>query len=409
MSQIETLIRHENEHTALKFRPTLYLRHEYDQLLRDIVALANADVRGERIIVLGVDARGNARSLIGVPRGMSVVHGTFEGLVQKHIEPSLRVRYGTCEIDGLTFGVLSITGCTNQPYLVSNPLAPALRRGEGWIRRGVEQLPLGRADLDRMYASRFEGGLFRGGIKVGFKGPKLVSSLMLRAIDVYEPPSARAAARLKAAIEAHTELERTKFHSTRIMRLTHLRLFGHEAPYRSKSLEQLRLDLEHVLDEYREDDSYYRFEKLGHRVNFTLVNRGTEPIADASVRIELPNGAGIEVAPRIFKSRPAADQSVPAAAAGQATTDYPSVTATEETITIERNLGDVACDSPVDLLREPLRMVITERAIGRRLPVRVAVHGRNLPAPIVVALCIAGAARGERQQERRAATRKIKG
>jgi len=408
LSQIETLIRHENEHTALKFRPTLYLRHEYDQLLRDIVALANADVRGERIIVLGVDALGGNRTLIGVPREMSVVHGTFEGLVQKHIEPPLRVRYGTCEMDGLIFGVLSITGCTNQPYLVSNPLAPALRRGEGWIRRGVEQLPLGRADLDRMYASRLEDGVFRGGIKVGFKGPKLVSSLVLRAIDAYEPPSAQAAAKLKAAIEAHTELERTKFLSTRIMRLTHLRLFGHEAPYRSKSLEQLRLDLEHVLDEYREEDGYYRFEELGHRVNFTLINRGTEPVADASVSIELPNGAGIEVAPRIFMSRPTGEKSAPTAATGQSTADYPSVTVTEKTITIARNLGAVACDSPVDLLREPLRMVITERAIGRRLPVRVTVHGRNLPAPIVVTLCIEGAAHRERQQEDKAAT-KVKG
>ena len=402
MSQIETLIRHESEHTALKFRSTLYLRHEYDQLLRDIVALANADVRGERIIVLGVDARGEARKLIGVPREMSVVHGTFEGLVQKHVEPALKVRYGTCEIDGLIFGVLIITGCTNQPYLISNPIPPGLRRGEGWIRRGVEQLPLGRADLDRMYASRFESGLFRGGIKVGFKGPKLKSSLVLRAIDAYEPPSARAAAKLKAAIDAQQELERTKFLSTRIMRLTHLRLFGHEAPYRSKSLEQLRLDLAHVLDNYREEDQYYRFEELGHRVNFTLVNRGTEPIADASVTIELPDHAGIEVAPRIFSRGPGAEEGVSTAAATQSAADYPSVTTAGKTITIVRNLGEVACDSPTDLLSEPLRVVINERAIGRRLPLRVTIHGRNLPAPIVVTLSIAGAAGVERQQEKMA-------
>jgi hypothetical protein len=391
LSQIETLIRQDNEHTALKFRPTLYLRHEYDQALRDIVALANADVRGERVIVLGVDAPAGERRLLGIPPQMTVASGTYESLVEKHIEPPLRVRFSICELDGLRFGVLSIAECNNPPYLIGHPLAPGLRRGEGWIRRGVEQLPLGRADFDRMYARRMESDLFRGGVKVGFMGAKLAATLALRAVDSYEPPSARAAARLKAAIEAHEDLERVKNPAgSRIMRLTHLRVFGHDAPYRSKSLEQLRFDLEHLAEQYREEDGHYRFERLGHRVNLTLINRGTQTITDTAVTVEIPNDAGIEIAPRIFRTRRAADER-PVPAAARSGDAYPAVVISGKTIRISASLGDVPCDSPMKVFREPLRVVVTRSAIDRRAPLRVTIHGRNLPVPIVATLSIMGA------------------
>lgn len=412
MSEIETLIRYENGHTALKFRPTQYQRHEYDQLLRDVIALANADVRGERIIVLGVEMHADARRLIGFPREQCIVSGTYENLVQQHVEPPLRVRYRACELEDNWFGLLTITGCNNQPYLISNPLPPGLRRGEGWIRRGVEQLPLVRADLDRIYTRRLDDGVFHGGIKVGFKGPKPSSSIVLRAIGPYESPSARASAKLAAAIDVHDMLARAKnLASSTIKRLMHLRVFGHDTPYRPKSIERMRLDLDCVAEEYREEDDHHRFERLGHRVNITLINRGTQTVVDASASVELPNGAGVEVAPRMFVSRSAAQHGHTHAAGAASRTDYPPVTATDKLIRITASLGDVPCDSPVDLFREPLRVVINERAIGRKVPVRVTVHGRNLPAPIVVTLCIVGAASRQASHEEKsgggAATRKV--
>jgi len=403
LSQFETLIRYENEHSSLKFRPTQYLRHEHDELLRDVVALANANAQGERVIVLGVEVSGDSRRLIGFPREQCVVSGTYEGLVQKHIEPPLRVRYRVCEIEGKWIGLLTISGCTNQPYLISNPLSPNLRSGEAWIRRGVEQMPLARADLDRMYARKHDDGLFRGGIKVGFSGPKPASNIVLRAIGPYESPSAQASAKLAAAIQAREMLASAKnVASSTIIRLTHLRLFGHEAPYRSKSLEQLRLDLDSIAEEYREEDAHHRFERLGHRINFTLVNRGTDTIVDALASIELPDGVGVEVATRLFVSHSAdaANGSKPTIGS-PSTADYPPVTASDKTVRITASLGDVARDSRVELFREPLRVVINEDGIGRRVPVRVTIHGRNLPAPIVATLCIVGAASKRAQKDKK--------
>jgi hypothetical protein len=242
-----------------------------------------------------------------------------------------------------------------------------------------------------MYARRLDSEIFQGGIKVGFAGSKLLSKIRLSTIGPYERPSQQAAAKLSAAIEVHEMLSRAKtLASSTIRRLTHLRLFGHDAPYKVPSLERLRLDRDSVADEYREEDAYQRFERLGHRVNFTLINRGTQTIVDASARIELPNGAGVEVAPRLFVSRDS--EPGQASAAGAARVDYPPVTMTDELIRVTASLGDVARDSPVTLFREPLRVVINERAVGRKVPVRVTLYGRNLPTPIVATLCVVGTA-----------------
>jgi hypothetical protein len=402
LSQIETLIRYENEHTALKFRPTQYFKHQYDELLRDVVALANADANGERVIVLGVEINSDSRRLIGFPREQCVVSGTYEAMVQKHIEPPLRVRYRTCDIEGKCIGLLTISDCNNPPYLISNPLPPNVRSGEAWIRRGAEQMPLARADLDRMYSRRLDDGLFRGGVKVGFAGPKPLSSIVLSAIGPYQSPSAQASAKLAAAIQAREMLASAKnVASSAIIRLTHLRLFGHDAPYRTKSLEQLRLDLQSIAEDYREQDAHHRFEKLGHRVNFTLINRGTDTIVDASASIELPNGAGVEVAPRIFASlAPDALKGSKATSALPSSADYPPVTVSERTVRITSSIGDVPRDAHVDLFREPLRVVVNDKGIGSKVPVRVTIHGRNLPAPIVVTLCIVGARSGQAREER---------
>jgi hypothetical protein len=62
-----------------------------------------------------------------------------------------------------------------------------------------------------------------------------------------------------------------------------------------------------------------------------------------------------------------------------------------KTIRISASLGDVPCDSPMKVFREPLRVVVTRSAIDRRAPLRVTIHGRNLPVPIVATLSIMGA------------------
>ncbi len=394
MARIEDLIRYQNEHTALQLRPTQYGTHEYDRFLQDVLAMANAEVRGQRIIILGAGSDPvQGRTLTGFRREELDSLRVYKQLVETHIEPPIELRCRACQIDERWFGVLLLDECKDPPYVLKHDLPPALKAGDSWIRRGTTQSRLLRRDLDRCYARKLERSVFRARIDIGFHGSRLSKSIEVPALADYQPPSAVASARLRTVIEARELLERNRqLVSTAIRRLTHVRVYGDDVNYESRSLERLQLDLEGVSAQYREKDLYCRYEKLGQRINLTAVNRSAEPIIDGSVTLLLPADAGIEVAPAIFEDRLLSIEKAAAPAALTNHAAYPTVGASAGFIRITATVGDLPCNTPRDLFREPLRVVATETAIGRTIPLELTLHGRNLAAPVVTRLTFKGVA-----------------
>lgn len=67
MSTFDEYVKFDNENAALAFRGQQYLEFEYEGLLRDVMGMANADVSGDRYIVLGIEQEpGKARVLATV-------------------------------------------------------------------------------------------------------------------------------------------------------------------------------------------------------------------------------------------------------------------------------------------------------------------------------------------------------
>lgn len=394
MARIEDLIRTEDEHTALQLRPTQYGRLEYDRFLQDVLAMANAEVRGARIIILGAGSdpvRG--RIATGFRREELDSLRVYKQLARTHIEPPIDLQCRVYQVDERWFGVLLLDECSDPPYVLKHDLPPALKAGDGWIRHGTAQRRLLRRDLDRFYARKRERPVLSARVDIGFRGTELSQSIDIPTLADYQPPSAAASARLRTIIEARELLERNRqLVSTAIMRLTHVRVFGDDVNYESRSLERLRRDLESVSAQYREKDLYYRYEKLGRRINLTAVNRSAEPIIDGSVTLVLPEGTGIEVAPAIFENRLVSVEkaAAPAALCGHAA--YPTVGASGGFIRITASVGELSCNAPTDLFREPLRIVATESAIGRTIPLELTLSGRNLAEPVVTRLAIKGIA-----------------
>jgi hypothetical protein len=52
MRNVSDIIRFEREHTALDFKQAQYVRAQHEALLKDFMAMANADVDGERHILI---------------------------------------------------------------------------------------------------------------------------------------------------------------------------------------------------------------------------------------------------------------------------------------------------------------------------------------------------------------------
>ena len=55
----ENIIKYENEHSGLDFKSVQYDKKTHAPFLKDIIALANAEVEGDRIIIIGIKHKPN--------------------------------------------------------------------------------------------------------------------------------------------------------------------------------------------------------------------------------------------------------------------------------------------------------------------------------------------------------------
>ena len=129
------LIQYENEKTGLDFKAVVYKADKFDDLLKDIMAMANAALEEDRYIVVGVKHYPNSeRAFLGVEEFMD--DATYYQLVHSNIEPDIQFEYFHVEVEDKKVGVFRIYHCDNQPYLMKKD-TKNLRRGDGFIRKGT--------------------------------------------------------------------------------------------------------------------------------------------------------------------------------------------------------------------------------------------------------------------------------
>ena len=159
IKQFEDLIRYENEGTFLDFKATQYKKEAYVALLKDVLAMANATLPGDKYIIIGVKALADGtREFPGIQEEF-VDEATYQQLIHANVEPEITITYCPVQWDGKLLGVFTIKACTDKPYMMkkaygSSPTDEAaskiLRAGEIWIRKGSSQYPVLRRDLDNM-------------------------------------------------------------------------------------------------------------------------------------------------------------------------------------------------------------------------------------------------------------------
>ena len=158
MSKLEDLVLFESANSALAFRERAYAADEAALLLQDLLALANADVEGPRFLFVGVhDSTDGSRVLSGLSAdAMARLKRTVPALVSGAVEPPFKIVIRALKVQQAKIGLVCLSECHNPPYLLAKDVA-GLPAGIGWVRRGTRQLPLLRADLERMFASRLGG------------------------------------------------------------------------------------------------------------------------------------------------------------------------------------------------------------------------------------------------------------
>jgi hypothetical protein len=379
MDRLLKIARSATPESGVQFRPEAYGNESLRAFLRDVLALANASVEGNRYIVVGVDFddKGRKRTHAIDAEDFSG-KPSYQSLANEFIEPPIRIRYKPVSFDGTRIGVFEIGDCQDRPYMMRADFSEQLRRGDAYKRVKNAPVKMGRRKLMELFERKFRDSVSAGDIEVGFPGEIIHKELTLPTCDLSSMPSAIASAKLEEMLTIRRNVSRNSGSTTIVARLTHARLYGTEDPYVDRSPEDIMAELNQIRSRYRNQDNHFLFDERAQQVQLVVYNQGEEPIVDASLSIALPNHNAFYVADRLPK-RPINDRYVDRTPDEIAS--YPAVTLKDDSVNIMAKIGDIPPGEPVEIFTSPLLFCVGDDLRGRRFGIRYSLNGQNLRAP----------------------------
>jgi hypothetical protein len=378
MKRLGKIVRSATPSTGIQFRPSEYGSAGARDFLRDIIALANAPVEGQRYILVGAEIDAKGRKLLReVDREDFTGNPSYQALANEFIEPPVRIKYQPVVVDGKRIGVYEIGDCQDRPYMMRVDHSETLRRGDAYTRANDRAVKMGRRQLQSLFEQKFRESVSDASIEFGFPGEIIHKDRKIAVCDLAQLPSAVATAKLKQLIDIKSGMK-SSGSTTMVARLTHARLFGTDSPYEDRSPDELAAEMRQIRQRYRSQDEHYLFEQHSQELQFVIFNQGDEIIRDASLSLVMPNHSAFYVAsqlPRILQD----DRFVDRTPAEQA--DYPSVALSDDNVQVSSKVGDIASGELIEIFTAPLRVCAGADLSGRRFGVQYSLFAKNLRVP----------------------------
>lgn len=354
-----------------QFRKEPYGPGGIRNFLRDVMALANADVEGPRYIIIGVEVdSGGNRSFRPVNSRDFDGKPDYVSLVCDHIEPQLDIRYERAFINGQQVGCFEITNCRERPYMMRIDYSDTLRRGDAYLRVNDAAIKMGRQQLLSRFKAQFQNSVSANNIEVGFAGEVIRKDLQLVCRDLTELPSMLAAAKIDGLIQAQLETKGSGEDSL-MARMIHARLFGSDDPYVSRSPEELLLEKGQIRSRYALEDRKYMFGNGAGRIQTVVYNQSDEAILDASLVMLVPKADELHIADRPPEVEERLDDD----------SQYPAVDVLKNAIRITQRIGDIPAGQPHAIFPTPVLVCVGPALAGRRFGIRYILTGQNLRTP----------------------------
>ena len=378
MKRLGKIVRSATPSTGVQFRPSEYGSAGARDFLRDIIALANAPMEGQRYIIVGAEIDAKGRKLLReVDREDFTGNPSYQALANEFIEPPVRIKYQPVMVDGKRIGVYEIGDCQDRPYMMRVDHSETLRRGDAYTRANDRAVKMGRRQLQSLFEQKFRESVSDASIEFGFPGEIIHKDRKIAVCDLARLPSAVATAKLKQLIDIKSGMK-SSGSTTMVARLTHARLFGTDSPYEDRSPDELAAEMRQIRQRYRSQDEHYLFEQHSQELQFVIFNQGDEIIRDASLSLVMPNHSAFYVAsqlPRILQD----DRFVDRTPAEQA--DYPSVALSDDNVQVSSKVGDIESGELIEIFTAPLRVCAGADLSGRRFGVQYSLFAKNLRAP----------------------------
>ena len=376
MQHLADIARTASPSNAIQLRRDHYDADSVREFLKDVIAIANAPVEGNRYILTGCVATDGKRRVVGIDPDTGCQSIDWRGLVGEYVEPPIRLRFDTIHVDGHKVGAFQVGDCQDRPYMMRIDHSEALRRGDAYMRVNDVAVKLGRRQLQGLFEERFRESIATATVEVGFSGDIVHKELKLATVNLDQLPSRIASAKLR-----ELQAARRGGHgaTTRLVRLTHARLFGTEHPYEDRTADELRDEVRAIGEQYRDADSRYLFTDAAHPVQLVVANQGDEALRDASLQVTLPRHPALRVMDRVPQD--AANDTL-GFMADELISNYPAVRLGQRAVHVSSTLGDIGPGALAPVFSEPLRICAEPGLGGKRMGLDYVLFARNLREPV---------------------------
>ena len=387
MINVDNLIKYENENTSLEFKAIQYKKSQHEDLIKDIMSMANADVENDRYIIIGVSHKSSGdREILNIKKGDFIDSAIYQQIIRENIEPDIKLDYSPYKYKGKLLGIFKISGCSDKPYTMKKDFVK-LKKGDSFIRKGTHVSRMTRRDLDVIFEKKIKKDRFDGKIQLSFSGYISSQEIELVAIGEIKLPSQQAAEKIKSIIKEKKQIAKMKTQNTgltgifAIPELQQQIIFTNPLapiPYEQRTLKELQKNLKEVGQTYYDDDRYEHFELNSHKINISILNEGHKYIEDASIQLQIKKIQGLFISDKVYEK----PKFVIAHVSSYESMNYPEVDYTKSSIFIYQTIGDVKHRLPIDAFKVPIRIMFLDQLVGKVIKIKCKIFGKNIIEPL---------------------------
>ena len=349
---------------------------DQEELVKEVIGLANAVVDGPRHILFGINAGTMEGSgMVGISESAMADLKKAHRLISALIEPAPHLAFIFDRIGGKLIGALEIDGCDEGPYTVGQDFSEELARGQVWIREGKD-LRLADADAGEPAPVHLPEPIKTTeptSIEVGFNDQPDCNYIEMTVPDTSDPPFAKDKEDVTQSLNLKAQIKEIVGTSTNaILRLG-------RGPVNVIAADSDGSDDESQTDVFKatavlvgKAEDHYFFEEQALELNLAVCNKGDVGVEGVSIELGFPRLPDFDVADRLYVSPFDKRSSVEMKNLG-----YPKVERHDDGILVRSTIGTLNPGNSAQAFKCPLRLAVGPGMNGRKLAIIYALRGQN--------------------------------
>ena len=376
MSSIEDLIQYHQECEFLDFKQEEYKSIKKHELIKDVLAFANADHEGDKFIIIGIKKVQNIVTVFEIENADDA--GIIQQIITDNIKPHLNVSYTDYPYLGKNILILTIHNPSNKPYatkkVVNLPSGKLFLKEDAMkIRVGSINIDMRLEDLKRIMSTENSKNKFINKISLTFKETKTSTITLNTNAGIILPSQREIVKRQKEIREIEDSLITPKYQSTSTIHFNqNTRLM------KNNKIIEINNAISRIPSIYANQDHNYKVEGTSHKLQLIIFNDADESLKNATLIIKASIDEGLYLSPRRLEIREGSFQIMD-----------DNFTIVKDNQILNYKIEKIKHKFPdQEVFQDPLRLYFEPHLKGKIVILNCSLYADNLSEPIDMPLII---------------------